>query len=388
MEKENQETIKCPFCSEKISALAKKCRFCGEWLEKNNDIISATQPTINKEKDSSKKKNKNSGYLIILVIIIIIIIASFGNDSQTTPSNNQLSLCSDIVSLKNQATTVNFKELDKNPDLFKGKIVKFTGQVLQIQEAYNYGIIRLAVTKESYGWSFSDVVYVEYQNYTDAVKDDVVTVYGQMTGSKTYESQANFNITVPSMTACVVEKGMGESVIQNQSAVVKLSSSKTTSASQTQTQTQPIQQPAKPTASIPTKTEINPISTTAQAPTPTPAPQTDRASVLMILKTNASTEWGDNYQMVKYEYDNQVEAYDWVVAQTKYSDIMMGAKQDWGNNYQMVKYEYENQVEAYEWIMVQTTYPEIMSKAKQEWGTNYQMVKYEYDNQVQAYKSL
>jgi len=146
------------------------------------------------------------------------------------------------------------------------------------------------------------------------------------------------------------------------------------------------------TTPTPAKTETKTAPVTTQAPiptpTPTPAPQTDRASMLVILKANATTKWGDNYQMVKYEYDNQVEAYDWVVAQTKYPAIMTGAKQKWDNNFQMVKYEYENQVEAYEWIMAQTAYPEIMAKAKQKWGTNYQMVKYEYDNQVEAYKSL
>jgi len=77
---------------------------------------------------------------------------------------------------------------------------------LQIQESGNYGVMRLAVTEESYGWSSGDVIYVEYQNHTVAVKDDVVTVYGQLSGSKTYESQARFNITVPSMFACAVEK--------------------------------------------------------------------------------------------------------------------------------------------------------------------------------------
>jgi len=55
---------------------------------------------------------------------------------------------------------------------------------------------------------------VEYQGHADAVEDDVVTAYGQLTGSKTYESQAHFEITVPSMTACVVEKGTGATTTQ------------------------------------------------------------------------------------------------------------------------------------------------------------------------------
>jgi hypothetical protein len=119
-----------------------------------------------------------------------------------------------------------------------------------------------------------------------------------------------------------------------------------------------------------------------------PTQQTNRENVLIILKKNAEKEWGDDYQMVKFEYDNQVEAYDWVVSQTEYPDIMTNAKQEWGDDYQMVQFEYENQVEAYEWIMAQTEYPDIMTNAKQEWGDDYQMVQFEYENQVEAYDSL
>ena len=74
--------------------------------------------------------------------------------------------------------------------------------------------------------------------------------------------------------------------------------------------------------------------------------------------------------------------------QTGYPDIMERAKDKWYPDYEMVKYAYENQVEAYEWIMRQTAYPDIMERAKQKWGGDYEMVKYEYENQVEAYKAL
>ena len=116
--------------------------------------------------------------------------------------------------------------------------------------------------------------------------------------------------------------------------------------------------------------------------------QTVRDDILAILKTNASTEWGNDYEMVQYEYNNQVQSYDWVIAQTKYPEIMANAKQKWGHDYEMVKYEYNNQAEAYDWVMAQTDYPDIMNSAKQEWGDDYEMVKYEYNNQVEAYNNL
>jgi hypothetical protein len=141
--------------------------------------------------------------------------------------------------------------------------------------------------------------------------------------------------------------------------------------------------PSTALTKIETKTE--PTSSTQ---TNSPTSQNDRAGVLAVLKANASKKWGDDYQMVKFEYDNQVEAYDWVTAQTKHSDLMAKAKAKWKDDYQMVKFEYTNQVTAYEWVMAQTAHPDIMAKAKQKWGLDYQMVKFEYENQLKAYNDL
>lgn len=52
--------ISCPFCSEKILADAKKCRFCGEWMHKKD--INVTEV---------KTKKRNSKLLILIVIFII-----------------------------------------------------------------------------------------------------------------------------------------------------------------------------------------------------------------------------------------------------------------------------------------------------------------------------
>ncbi|KKQ44937.1 MAG: hypothetical protein US63_C0022G0008 [Candidatus Moranbacteria bacterium GW2011_GWC2_37_8] len=40
-----QQKIKCPLCSEMIQPDAKKCRFCGEWIEKKQAHEEVAQPT-------------------------------------------------------------------------------------------------------------------------------------------------------------------------------------------------------------------------------------------------------------------------------------------------------------------------------------------------------
>ena len=123
---------------------------------------------------------------------------------------------------------------------------------------------------------------------------------------------------------------------------------------------------------------------------PMPALETniDREKMIETFKTNALIEWGNNFEMINYEVKIQTEAYDWVIKQTKYPDIIERARQEWVNDYVMVKYEYEIESEAYSWFNQQKVYLEILKKAEQEWGVDYVMVKYEYEQQVSAYDWL
>jgi|AntAceMinimDraft_18_1070375.scaffolds.fasta_scaffold35166_1 hypothetical protein len=127
-------------------------------------------------------------------------------------------------------------------------------------------------------------------------------------------------------------------------------------------------------------------------PTPTPAPapetKTQRDTMIEIFKANALTKWGSDYEMVSYEIEQQTKAYDWIIKNASYDDILTRAKQKWANDYTMVKYEYNQQADSYEWINQQTEYPAIMTRAKQKWGNDYTMVEYEYKKQVNAYESL
>lgn len=50
-------------------------------------------------------------------------------------------------------------------------------------------VIRLADTKDSFGYDYDDFIYITYVGTTPFVEDDIVTFYGIVKGSHKYESQ-------------------------------------------------------------------------------------------------------------------------------------------------------------------------------------------------------
>ena len=107
-----------------------------------------------------------------------------------------------------------------------------------------------------------------------------------------------------------------------------------------------------------------------------------------VIKEQATEDWEDDFEMVKYQIDNQTAAYNWLIKVEDHIDLLKLAKEKWDTDYEMIKYEYENQVAAYNWVQSQDEHPEIMAAAKEKWGLDYEMVKYEYENQVEAYESI
>ena len=107
---------------------------------------------------------------------------------------------------KKSCKTISYKQLKKNPDKYAGERYKARGQILQIMEGFGQTEMRIAVTKNSWGWNVDDAIYVTYDGTTDFVEEDVVTIYGEVTGSYSYTSIAGWEITVPGVDAKYIEK--------------------------------------------------------------------------------------------------------------------------------------------------------------------------------------
>jgi len=98
------------------------------------------------------------------------------------------------------AQTVSYAQLNKNPEEYVGKVVSFRGQIFQIQEEAGEGNMLLSVTEVTEGF-WDDHVWVNFSQHVKAAEKDIVTVYGEVTGQKSYKTQIGGETYVPEMTA-------------------------------------------------------------------------------------------------------------------------------------------------------------------------------------------
>lgn len=108
----------------------------------------------------------------------------------------------EIASLyKKSCSSFSYKELARDPNAYKGQLVKFKGEVIQVLEASSalyYNVYRIDVTKQRYFWT--DTVYVTFDGYGSSkriLEDDIVTFYGEYKGLHTYETIFGGSITIP-----------------------------------------------------------------------------------------------------------------------------------------------------------------------------------------------
>ncbi len=106
----------------------------------------------------------------------------------------------EIAEGKKNAQTITYNHLKKNADDYIGKKYFITGKVAQAIEDGGVTLLRVDITNEGYG-IYDDTVAVQINGKTDAVEDDIVQVFGTISGNYTYTSTINAEITIPGIDA-------------------------------------------------------------------------------------------------------------------------------------------------------------------------------------------
>ena len=177
--------------------------------------------------DKSKKFYKNARFWTI-VIAALILGGAFGSGSQTK-TNTITSNISSNASTSTQssadaakaaaeqkdkqeaelqqnivnAVAVDYADLLRNSNNYKGKYMKFTGQVIQTDAGNSY--CRVA-TKATYNVYAGDILFVSpCKGSEKIITNDVLNIVATGDGTYTYESISKTQVELPKVQAVKIE---------------------------------------------------------------------------------------------------------------------------------------------------------------------------------------
>ena len=130
-----------------------------------------------------------------------------GQTSTTTTTTTTKSPAMEKQEYKNKCQTYKYKDIARNPNSYMYKDAKFTGKVVQTLYDGGYAYFRVNVTKDKYGF-YEDTIWVEYKpekSESKFLEDDIVNIWGTLTGEYSYESVLGAQITIPSIKAKYME---------------------------------------------------------------------------------------------------------------------------------------------------------------------------------------
>lgn len=175
---------------------ANKCRKCKMDIPKGAKICPYCK---------SKQGSGLGGVLAAIIVIFVFIPIAYNvivgasrgrSDSRNSPSEPVIS----EEEYKASCTTIEYEELERNPDKYKGQSFTFTGEVAQVIEPTfgNTVSLRINVTKSTYVWKDTIYATVKLPSGSDRIlENDIITIYGDCDGLYTYTSVLNAQVSVP-----------------------------------------------------------------------------------------------------------------------------------------------------------------------------------------------
>lgn len=115
-----------------------------------------------------------------------------------------------IQEYKNASKELNYKDVLRNPSDYLGVNAYWFGNIVQVvQKDEKRSIFRVSVNCKKHslieGYDCSDTIYVTYFGNESFIEDDMVNMWGVMTGTKSYISVLGAEITIPSFIAEYIE---------------------------------------------------------------------------------------------------------------------------------------------------------------------------------------
>ena len=92
--------------------------------------------------------------------------------------------------------TVSYREVERNPDSYKGKKIKVSGKVIQVSEGWFDSVTLRLDEGNGNTWY---VTYTRKDGESRILENDYITCYGECTGVESYLSVLGAQVTIPAM---------------------------------------------------------------------------------------------------------------------------------------------------------------------------------------------
>lgn len=209
--------IKCPECGKEISDKAGTCPNCGcpiqseQKAEETPPVNTVTQGTIPKK---PKKKGRFLKILLIVAVAIVVIgvIGSIGGNSNGNDQKENEASSETKTEEKVYLTEEEISQLFSDPDQFKGKYVKLSGQVfIEPEDAGDYIGLQIYSNPESLDNNF---LVKAPKDGTEYASDSYVIVDGKIEGTVTGENMMGGIVSAPLIDADTVEISSYKDVVR------------------------------------------------------------------------------------------------------------------------------------------------------------------------------
>jgi hypothetical protein len=103
---------------------------------------------------------------------------------------------------KASCVMVDYDDVARNPDNYKGQNIVVSGEVIQVSEGWFNSVVLRVDIGDNKAWY---VTYYREDGESRILENDNVTLYGECTGVESYTSIMGNTVTVPGLSAKIVE---------------------------------------------------------------------------------------------------------------------------------------------------------------------------------------
>ncbi len=186
------------------------CPKCGTMYEGKACPNGCNNPA-NMQKPKKKPIYKEWWFWLIIVLLLFSILVNEDEENTKNDTSSNSILTSSETKMTYEEEIAQYKEIDfatlaRNPDKYKGEKFKFTGEIVQVQEAVFGSTVemRINITKNVSEYldyvSWSDTIYatVDLPKESDRIlEDDIITFYGTCDGQYSYTSVLGSTVSLP-----------------------------------------------------------------------------------------------------------------------------------------------------------------------------------------------